>query len=204
MSDPETGAEPAQVSDDAGTFAGWLKRIPIVYGLIGAALAAVLGLLAPDRIIPEPLLALKPVMSLYVVATFVLAWAWRASLKRRFKRFATLTFVLVTVFAILNVVLVKPVHYSREGQAYERHFVTGLTPVLPELRGQSAEDLIKNVGDTWDDLTAIWGPGYIAIALGYTLCYLLLILGVVFSVAASDLVQPRKRKTSPGGRHATP
>ena len=53
---------------------------------------------------------------------------------------------------------------------------------------------------TWRHLgrpTAL-GPVYIAIAL----CYLLLILGVVFSVAASDLVQPRKRKTSPGGRHA--
>jgi|SRR5262245_19304291 len=195
MSDPEAAAKPAgtRLSDDPGTLTGWLKRIPAVYGLIGAALAGVLGLLAPDRIIPEPLHILKPIISVYVVATFFLAWAWRASLKRRLKLFATVTFVLALLFAMLNVLFVTPVSYSHDGQLQERHFVTGLIPTRPEFQGQSAEDLIKSVGPSLDDLMVIWGRGYLAIALGYALCYLVLILGVVLSVAASDLVQPRKR-----------
>jgi hypothetical protein len=196
MGESEAGATPPQLSDDPRTLTGWLKRIPAVYGLIGAALAAVLGLLAPDRIIPEPLHILKPIISVYVAATFFLAWAWRASLKRRLKLFATGTFVLVMVFALANVVFVTPVDYSLEGKTVERHFVTGLSPVRPELQGLSAADLIKTVGDSLDDFITIWGRGYLAIAIGYALAYLLLILGVVLSVAASDLVQPRKKRAS--------
>ena len=74
--------------------------------------------------------------------------------------------------------------------------MTGLSPVRPELQGLSAADLIKTVGDSLDDFITIWGRGYLVIAIGYALAYLLLILGVVLSVAASDLVQPRKKRAS--------
>jgi TIR domain-containing protein len=183
----------SNVRPESSRFQAWLERIPVGYAAIGAALAAVLGLFAPDRLIPEPLQGLRPVVSLYVATTFVLAWAWRGSLRRGLKRFATITFLLAIVFAGLNVLVVRPVSYSRGDQTVERHFLTGLNPAQAEDAGQSAEDLIKTYGDGWSDLAAIWGSEFVWIAVGYALTYLGLILGMVFSVAASDLVQSRKR-----------
>jgi TIR domain len=168
-------------------------RTPLGYAGVGAAFAAALGLFAPDRLIPEPLQGLRPVISLYVAATFVLVWAWRASIRNGLKRFATITFVLALVFAGLNLLVVRPVTYSRGSQTIERHFLTGIDPVHPEDVGQSAEDLIKTYGDGWSDLVAIWGTELVWIAGGYALTYLALILGMVLSVAASDVVQPGKR-----------
>jgi hypothetical protein len=170
-----------------------LARTPVGYAGLGAAFAAVLGLFAPDRLIPEPLQGLRPVISLYVAATFVLAWAWRASLRSGLKRFATVTFVLALVFAGLNLLLVRPVSYSRGEQTIERHFLTGFDPVHQEDAGQSAEDLIKTYGDGWSDLVAIWGSELVWIAAGYALTYLALILGMVLSLTASDLMQSSRR-----------
>lgn len=170
-----------------------LLRTPAGYAAVGAAFAAALGLFAPDRLIPEPLQGLKPVVSIYVAATFVLAWAWRASLRAGVKRFATVTFLLALVFAGLNLLLVRPVTYSRDAVTIERHFLTGIRPVQPEDAGQSAEDLIKTYGDSWSDLVAIWGSELAWIAAGYVLTYLALILGMVLSVAASDVMQPDKK-----------
>jgi hypothetical protein len=168
-------------------------RTPVGYAGVGAAFAAALGLFAPDRLIPEPLQGLRPVVSLYVAATFVFAWAWRSSLRSGLKRLATVTFVLALVFAGLNLLVVRPVTYSRGAQTIERHFLTGLDPVQQEDAGQSAEDLIKTYGDGWSDLVAIWGGELVWIAGGYAVTYLALILGMVLSVAASDPMQPGKR-----------
>jgi hypothetical protein len=174
-------------------FLSGLLRTPVGYGGVGAAFTAALGLFAPDRLIPEPLQGLRPVVSLYVAAAFVLAWAWRASLRGGARRFATITFALALVFAGLNLLLVRPVTYSREDQTIERHFLTGLDPVHQEDAGQSAEDLIKTYGDGWSDLVAIWGGVYAWIAASYALIYLALVLGMVLSVAASDPMPSDKR-----------
>jgi TIR domain len=187
-------AGPAQVVVEKRTrsLAGFLGT-RVGYGGVGAAFTAALGLFAPDRLIPEPMQGLRPVVSLYVAAAFVLAWAWRASLRGRVRRFATVTFVLALVFAGLNLLFVRPVTYSRGDQTIERHFLTGLEPAHQEDAGQSAEDLIKTYGDGWSDLVAIWGRELVWIAGGYALTYLALILGMVLSVAAVDSVQPDKR-----------
>jgi hypothetical protein len=166
---------------------------PIGYTGVGAAFTAALGLFAPDRLIPEPLQGLRPVVSLYVAAAFVLAWAWRASLRGGVRRFAAITFVLALVFAGLNLLFVSPVTYSRGDQTVERHFLTGVDPVHQEDAGQSAEDLIKTYGDGWSDLVAIWGSELVWIAGGYALTYLALILGMVLSVAAGDPMQSGKK-----------
>ena len=168
-------------------------RTPIGYGGVGAAFTAALGLFAPDRLIPEPLQGLRPMVSLYVAAAFVFAWAWRASLRGGVRRFATVTFLLALVFAGLNLLFVRPVTYSRENQTVERYFLTGLDPVHREDAGQSAEDLIKTYGDGWSDLVAIWGGELAWIAGAYALTYLALILGMVLSVAAGDPLPPGRR-----------
>jgi hypothetical protein len=170
-----------------------LLRTPLGYAGVAVAFAAVLGLFAPDRLIPEPLQALRPMVSLYVAATFVFAWAWRGSLRSGLKRFATVTFVLALVFAAFNLLVVRPVTYSRGDRTIERYFLTGIAPAHQEDAGQSAEDLIKTYGDGWSDLVAIWGSGLVWIAAGYALTYLALILGMVLSVAASDPMQSGKR-----------
>jgi hypothetical protein len=166
---------------------------PIGYAGIGIAFAAMLGLLAPDRLIPEPLQGLRPIISLYVAAAFVLAWAWRGSLRTGLRRVATITFVLALLFAGLNLLFVRPVSYSRGDQAIERHFLTGLSPVHQEDAGQSGEDLIKTYGDGWSDLVAIWGNELVWIAAGYAVTYLALILGMVLSVAASAVMQSGRK-----------
>jgi hypothetical protein len=178
---------------DPGRSLSGVLRTPVGYAGVGAAFAAALGLFAPDRLIPEPLQGLRPVVSIYVAAAFVLAWAWRASLRGGVKRFATVTFLLALIFAGLNLLVVRPVTYSRGDQTIERHFLTGIHPVHPEDAGQSAEDLIKTYGDGWSDLTAIWGSELAWIAAGYALTYLALILGMVLSVAASDVMHPGRK-----------
>jgi hypothetical protein len=187
------GAEHSRGATPAKRSLSGLLRTPVGYAGIGAAFAAILGLFAPDRLIPEPLQGLRPVVSLYVAATFVLAWAWRGSLRVKLKRFATVTFVLALVFTAFNLLVVRPVTYSRGTLTIERHFLTGLDPVHQEDAGQSAEDLIKTYGDGWSDLVAIWGSELVWIAAGYSLTYLALILGMVLSVAASDPMQSGKR-----------
>ena len=164
------GAAPVKVTPPKRTFSG-LLRTPVGYGGVGAAFTAALGLFAPDRLIPEPMQGLRPVVGLYVAATFVLAWAWRGSLRGGIKRIAIITFVLALVFAGMNL----------------------LDPVHQEDAGQSAEDLIKTYGDGWSDLVAIWGSELVWIAGGYAVTYLALILGMVLFVAASDPMQPGKR-----------
>jgi hypothetical protein len=186
------GAAPVKVTPPKRTFSG-LLRTPVGYGGVGAAFTAALGLFAPDRLIPEPLQGLRPVVSLYVAATFVLAWAWRGSLRGGIKRFAIITFTLALVFAGMNLLFVQPVTYSRGDQTIERHFLTGFDPVHQEDAGQSAEDLIKTYGDGWSDLVAIWGSELVWIAGGYAVTYLALILGMVLSVAAIDPMQSDKR-----------
>jgi len=192
LASPATGGPAPVVEERKRSLSGFL-RTPIGYTGVGAAFTAALGLFAPDRLVPEPLQGLRPVVSLYVAAAFVLAWAWRASLRGGVRRFATITFVIALVFAGLNLLVVRPVTYSRGDQTIERHFLTGLDPVHQEDAGQSAEDLIKTYGDGWSDLVAIWGSELVWIAGGYALTYLALILGMVLSVAASDLMQSDKR-----------
>jgi len=192
LASPATGGPAPVVEERKRSLSGFL-RTPIGYTGVGAAFTAALGLFAPDRLVPEPLQGLRPVVSLYVAAAFVLAWAWRASLRGGVRRFATITFVIALVFAGLNLLVVRPVTYSRGDQTIERHFLTGLDPVHQEDAGQSAEDLIKTYGDGWSDLVAIWGSELVWIAGGYALTYLALILGMVLSVAASDRMQSDKR-----------
>jgi len=192
LASPATGGPAPVVEERKRSLSGFL-RTPIGYTGVGAAFTAALGLFAPDRLVPEPLQGLRPVVSLYVAAAFVLAWAWRASLRGGVRRFATITFVLAMVFSGLNLLVVRPVTYSRGDQTIERHFLTGLDPVHQEDAGQSAEDLIKTYGDGWSDLVAIWGSELVWIAGGYALTYLALIVGMGLSVAASDLMQSDKR-----------
>ena len=175
-------------------FGGWLKSTAALYALIGGAIAAFTGLFAPDRLIPEPLQGLKPFVSLIVVVGLILAWAFRDQLKRLLKSFVVVTALLLAIVLALNLSFVKTVTYSRGQTTLERHFLVGSTPARMEDRGISAQDLIKTHGDDWEDLSYIWGAGFTVIAGAYALCYPLLILGVVLSVAASDLAPSKKQK----------
>jgi hypothetical protein len=188
---------PAPAPAPAGApseFGGWVKSTAALYTLIGGAIAAFTGLFAPDRLIPEPLQGLKPFVSLIVVVGLILAWAFREQLKRRLKSFVAVTALLLVIVLALNLFFVKTVTYSRGEATLERHFLVGPTPVRMDDRGISAQDLIKTHGDEWEDLSYIWGTGFTVIAGAYALCYPLLILGVVLSVAASDLAPSKKQK----------
>jgi hypothetical protein len=187
MAAPAPTAHPSE-------FGGWLKSTAALYGLIGGAIAAFTGLFAPDRLIPEPLQGLKPFVSLIVVVALIMAWAFREHLKRLLKPLIIITAVLLVVVLALNLFCVQTVTYSRGETTLERHFLVGPTPVRPEDRGISAQDLIKTHGDDWEDLSYIWGQGFTVIASVYAACYPLLILGVVLSVAASDLAPSKKQK----------
>jgi hypothetical protein len=194
---PAPTPAPPPSSPPAGApseFGGWVKSTAALYALIGGAIAAFTGLFAPDRLIPEPLQGLKPFVSLIVVVGLILAWAFREQLKRLLKSFVVVTALLLVLVLALNLVFVKTVTYSRGETTIERHFIVGPTPVRLEDRGISAQDLIKTHGDDREDLSYIWGTGFTVMASAYALCYPLLILGVVLSVAASDLAPAKKQK----------
>ena len=197
MAGPDPTPAPAPAPTPSGgdsPFGGWLKSTAALYGLVGAAIAALTGLFAPDRLIPEPLQNMKPFVSLIVIMALILAWVFRSDLKRRLKPVVLLTSALLAAVLALNVARVRTVTYTRGEGTLDRQFLVGGTPVHPEDRGISAPDLIKASGDAWDDLAEVWGSSFTTVATAYAVLYPLLIVGVVLSLAASDLVPAKRRK----------
>jgi MFS superfamily sulfate permease-like transporter len=175
---------------DEGTlsFTQWLQRIPRTYELLCAAAAAVLGLFAPDILIPEPLSSYRSLASLMVVVAFVLTWAWRDWLRLHLRKVVTTTAVIFVVFAVLRILFVRPVHYE-ESPPETKYFLIGTRVVDEDLVGASDEDVIKWNGGSWSDLRQAWGTSFVVVALAYSVSYLLLVQGLILSVGGSNIVR---------------
>lgn len=187
--EPEPATE-SRAHDDLG-FVDWIRRIPATYGLLAAAISAAAGIFAPERLVPEPLGPFRALASLIVVVAFVLTWAWRTSLRRHLRLVTTVTALLLLVLGVLNVLFVRQVSYQSPPE--ERFVLVGAGVADEDLRGMSDQDIVRNVGAELSDLRAAYGPGFVFVVLGYALCYLLLVQGVILSLGGSELARPRRR-----------
>jgi len=174
---------------DEMSFTEWLKQVPTTYELLTAAIAAAVGLLAPERFIPQPLAAYKFVPTLTVLIAFVLTWVWRKELREHLRAVVTGTFLLFLVLLILNIRYVRPVEYQNPPQTIT--YLIGETIVDPTICGTDPVAIIKQCGGGFDDLAAVWGGSFMMVAISYALTYVLFITGLVLSIGGSTFGQPR-------------
>jgi hypothetical protein len=194
MTDPPADPSAEVTPPEHLGFFDWIKSIPASYALLAAAISAAVGLFAPERLLPEPLVPFRFLASLIVVVAFVLTWAWRTALRRHLRVVATVTAVLLLVLGTLNVLFVRQVSY--QNPAEERYVLVGLTVADEDLRGMSDQDVVRQVGSELSALRGAYGPHLVLVVLAYALCYLLLIQSVILSLGGSELAQPRRRHTA--------
>ena len=198
-SDPTEGeASPAIAGPAESSFGVWLAGIPKTFALLTAAIAAVLGLFAPDRLVPEPLQGLRVVATLLTGVGFLLAWAWRGAIRRHARAVITVTALLVVVLALLNVFFVHDVRIPADAPA-ARYFILGPSVADPQFEGAFPAEIIGQEGDNWTALRTVWGGGFVAVAVAYSLCYVLLLPAMVLAIGATEFGTPRRRAPATAG-----
>jgi hypothetical protein len=171
---------------DSESFIARLRQQPVVFTVIAAAKAGALGLFAPEILVPEPLQMLRPLGTLLVLVAFLLAWSWRKWLHAHAKAMMLATFLLMVLFAGLRLRFVRAVDYIAPTRE-TRYVLVGPTITDPDLMGMTDEDAVKTVGGSWSALRNVWGGGFEAAALSYSLTYLLLIQAVIMSLGATQI-----------------
>lgn len=188
---PGTASHDGQAEEQL-TFVDWLAGIPKVYDLLAVAVAAAVGLLAPERLLPVPIADYKFVPSLVVIIAFVLTWAWRVEIRRHFKTVVTTTLCCALIVFALNLKYVRAVDY--EGPTPETiSYLIGETVSDPELCGTNYEIIIRQCGGDWAALSQVWGTSFYMVAVIYMLSYVLFVVGLVLSIGATGLAQARAR-----------
>src|SRR5262245_9093020 len=198
MTDPSVNAPADSAPHEPLGFIDWIKSIPATYALLAAAISAAVGLFAPERLLPEPLVPFRLLASLIVVVAFVLTWAWRTALRRHLRMTTTITAVLLLVLGTLNVLFVRQVSYQNPTE--QRYVLVGLAVADEDLRGMSDQDVIRQVGTELSALRDAYGPGFVLVLVAYALCYLLLVQSLILSLGGSELGQPRRRRATPSAR----
>jgi hypothetical protein len=179
------------VSQKASSFSTWLKSIPPLSALLASAIAAASGLLAPERVLPQPLVDFRWIPSALLMTAFVVAWSWRKALRRHMRALTASTAALFVVVVCLNLFFVRPVEYDSPRQTV--FYLVGLTATVPGC-GNSPDIIIRQCGGEWSDLSAAWGTSYLIVALAYVLSYILFTGGIVLSIGSS--MSPTDQKPS--------
>jgi len=182
----------------SASFGEWLATIPKTFALLTAGIAALLGLFAPDRLVPEPLQGLRAMATLLAAVGFLLAWAWKGAIQRHLRAVITATAVLVFVVALMNVFLVHEIRIPADAPQ-PRYFILGPTVADPQFQGAFPNEIIGQEGDNWTALSSVWGTGFIVVAVLYSLCYVLLLPALVMSISGTDLGSPRRRSPAKAG-----
>lgn len=180
------------------SFGEWLATIPKTFALLTAGIAALLGLFAPERLVPEPLQGLRVMGTLLAAVGFLLAWAWKDAIRRRLRAFITATAALVFVVALLNVFLVHEVRIPTDAPQ-PRYFILGPTVADPQFQGAFPNEIIGQEGDNWTALRSVWGTGFVVVAVLYSLCYVLLLPALVMSISGTDVGSSRRHSPAKGG-----
>lgn len=180
---------------DAGrpAFTDWLKRVPNDFKLLAAAVTAIGGILAPERLIPVPLSDFRWIPSLVILLGVTLTWAWQRQLKAHRRALTALTLVLLLVVIALNIRYVRGVDYQNPPETIS--YITGETLTDPGLCGATAQVVIQQCGGDWDALEAAWGSSFQFVVLVYALCYILFVTCIVLSLGAVMLERGAQRKT---------
>lgn len=173
-----------------GSFAAWVGGLRASYAALVGAATMLLGLFAPDRLVPEPLAGLRGSATLMAVLSIALTWAWRDTLRRRLRRLTLAAVVLAAALALLNTNFVEPVDYPREGT---RYFLVGASPVSPEFRLAEPAEIILQEGGSRSTLRRIYGVGFTVAYTAYTICYVLLLPAAVLAIGGTQLGAPRRK-----------
>lgn len=182
----------------------WLRQIPITFGLFSGAAAALLGVFAPDRFIPEPLHSYRVFATVMVLVALVASWAAREWLVTHPFPIAGIAVGLFFALMLFRLVFVREVQFL--GPPPESEFyVIGTQVVQRDLTGWNDEDVIKQVGGTWSGLRYAWGNGFVAAAIGYALLYSLFVQAFVMGIGAITLPKqrPAGKAAAKSGRQVT-
>lgn len=167
---------------DSG-FAGWVKSLSPIFAALSAALAAALGLLAPSRIIPQPLADYRWIPSALILVAFVVAWGWRAELGRHIRVVTSVTALLLIAVVVFNIMFVRTVDYQNPSETV--HYLVGAKLSHPPNCGTVPEVIIRQCGGDWSALSAAWGDSFVMVAVAYMICYMLFAGGIILSVGAA-------------------
>ncbi len=167
--------------------------MPVLYGLLGAAVTAVVNLLVVKRLLPAPLERLDIFTSILILVALLVGWVGQRTIRRHLGKVIVLTTLAAILLVASSAFLVCEVQYSIGGQTVERSFLTGWTYADPDLQGLSCAEAIRMVGNSRDDLRAIWGSSFDLALSGYTLLYLAILFGLVVSLASLQAVPNRRR-----------
>jgi hypothetical protein len=178
-------------------FASFLRGVPVLYGLAGAAAVAVVNTLVLRALLPAPLQRVEVFSNLLILVALLLGWAGRQHVRRHLGKIAVFTGVAVVLLVIANAYLVCDVRYTFGAQTIERSFLTGWSFADPDLEGLACDEAIRMVGSSRDDLRAIWGASFDLALAGYTFLYLGLLFGVVLSLASLQLQTPPGEPSAP-------
>ena len=170
-------------------FKKFLESVPVLYGLLSAAVAAAVSFLLPDRILPEPVDGLDQVAGLLVAVAFLIGWVWRDRVRPRLRAVTLACGVMGVVLLFLNAFLVCPVEYAPGGELVERVFLTGWAYADPGLEGLGCSEAIRMMGP--DGLVAAWGWSHRVTVILYLAAFVGLVFGLVLALSAIQTEQPR-------------
>jgi hypothetical protein len=161
------------------------KRIPVLHGALSAAVAAVSPTLIRANLIPDQLSIIGLVGSLFVLVGFLIAWVYRAELRKRLRPCIIISCAALILLVLLQIFFVETV--EDYGNPPETHrFLVGYEfnsegqDSLDAMGQGSLNELIKFAGA--DRIPTWYGGDYLVVLTIYALSYIVLILGVVFTL----------------------
>ena len=163
------------------------KRIPVVHAALSAAVAAVSPTLIRTHLIPDQLSVIGIVGSLFVLIGFLIAWVYRAELHKRLRPSIISSCLALVLLVLLQLFFVQTIEDYGNPPA-THHFLVGYKlnsegqESMSAMGGGSLNELIKFAGD--DRIPTWYGADYYIILTIYALSYIVLILGVVFTIGA--------------------
>jgi len=161
------------------SFKDWLVSLKVLFPLLGIVLSAYLGILAPDKIIPKPLYGLNILSSLIILVSIILNYVWRENIIKRIKLISSFTFILLLILLGFHTLFVEKVSYQNPSQ--EIYYLVGFSYADSNLQNTPDEIVIKQAGGDMQALKTTYKK-YILITFLYSITYLLLLNGIVFSL----------------------
>lgn len=157
----------------------WILNTPALYAAIGAAVASILGLLAPDRSVPQPLESYRQFLPVLVGVGVLVALLLHRAVRQHAKRIAYLLIACVLGISIIQAILVRPFG--------DEFYLVGwqLTGTGEKLCSNCLpEDILARVVPSFGAFSDIWGWSFWVPMLTYIVLYSGLVLGVVAAPAA--------------------
>ena len=131
------------------TFGDFLSRLKKAIPLLGSAVTLILGLLALDKIIPEPIYSFKTFGTIIVVLALIATYYFINYVISKFKYVLIITFSLLMLLLIVHSLFVVRVDYD----GYYANYLIGTSICDPDLKKwESNAEIIRVVGGEMEHL----------------------------------------------------